>query len=82
MSAARSAAQKLAPLLFGLILSGLMSLLVSAVATLRALGPGPGFFEHWLGAWWPAWLIAFPAVLLLAPLTRRLVQRLLAEPSP
>jgi hypothetical protein len=77
MKASPAPAHKLAPLLFGLILSGLMSLLVSGVATLRALGPLPGFLGHWLGAWWPAWLIAFPAVLALAPLTRRIVQRLL-----
>lgn len=68
------------PLLFALILSGLMSLLVSAVSTLRVLGAGPGFVETWLSAWLAAWLFAFPAVLLVAPLTRRLVG-LLTRPS-
>jgi hypothetical protein len=67
---------KFAPLLFGLILSGLMSFVVSGVATLRALGMGPGFAGIWIGAWLAAWLIAFPIVLVAAPLVRRVVQYL------
>lgn len=67
-----------APLLFGLILSGVMSLLVSGIATLRALGWGPGFAGAWLAGWLSAWLFAFPAVLAAAPLARRLVAALTA----
>lgn len=69
-----------APLLFGLILSGFMSLLVSAISTFRAAGPGADFFSLWIGAWLLAWLIAFPVVLLVAPLTRRIVQGLVRPP--
>ncbi len=65
--------QRFGPLLFGLILSGLMSLLVSGISTWRAVGFGPGFGGLWLGAWLTAWLVAFPTVLGVAPLTRRLV---------
>ncbi len=65
-----------APALFGFILSGLMSLLVSAISTLRAAGPGAELLPLWIGAWLTAWLIAFPVVLVVAPLTRRIVQRL------
>ncbi len=68
--------KKYAPILFGLILSGLMSLLVSGLSTLRAAGPVPGFVTLWLGAWLIAWAVAFPCVLMVAPLTRRLVDRL------
>ena len=70
---------KYAPLLFALILSGLMSLLVSGIATLRATGLAPQFTEIWLGAWLTAWLFAFPSVLLVSPLTRRLVGVLVAD---
>ena len=65
-----------APVLFGIILSGLMSLLVSAISTLHAIGAGADFLHVWISAWLTAWLIAFPVVLLVAPVTRRLVQRL------
>lgn len=68
-----------APAVFGFLLSGLMSLLVSGISTLRAVGLVDGFFGLWAGAWLSAWLIAFPVVLVVAPWARRaaalLVQR-------
>jgi hypothetical protein len=67
---------KFSPLLFGAILSGLMSLLVSGVSTFRSIGPANGFLSAWIGNWLAAWLLAFPVVLLVAPLARKLVQRL------
>jgi hypothetical protein len=68
-----------APVLFGLILSGLMSLMVSGIATFRAVGMVEGFLPLWIvGAWLPSWAIAFPAVLVVAPITRRIVARLTA----
>ena len=67
---------RFAPVLFGIILSGLMSLLVSAISTLHAIGSGADFLYVWIHAWLTAWLIAFPVVLFVAPLTRSLVQRL------
>lgn len=70
---------KFAPILFGFILSGLMSLLVSGIATLRALGVVPDFVGTWMQGWLTAWAIAFPIVLVVAPLTRKLVQRLIAQ---
>ncbi len=68
--------RKFAPVLFGLILSGLMSLLVSGISTYRASGPSPAFVGTWLSAWLMAWLIAFPVVLAIAPLARKAVERL------
>ena len=70
---------KYAPLLFALILSDLMSLLVSGIATLRATGLSAQFMELWLSAWLAAWLFAFPTVMVVAPLTRRLVALLVRQ---
>ena len=67
---------RFAPVLFGFILSGLMSLIVSGIATLRATGLVDGIFGLWMGAWGASWLVAFPTVLFVAPLARRLVARL------
>ena len=72
--------QRFAPVLFGFILSGLMSLLVSGIATWRALGLVDDFVGLWFIAWVNAWLVAFPAVLIVAPITRRLVARI-TEPA-
>ncbi|PCD77975.1 DUF2798 domain-containing protein [Pseudothioclava arenosa] len=62
--------------LFSLILSGLMSFLVSGIATFRATGLVENFPQLWIGAWLPSWLLAYPAVLIVAPFARRLTQRL------
>lgn len=71
--------RKFAPLLFGLLLSGMMSLLVSGISTWRAVGSGPGFIGSWSASWLVAWAIAFPVVLVVAPLARRAVDRLLVD---
>lgn len=70
-------ARRLEPFLFGFVLSGCMSLVVSAVAAWRTLGPAVGV-QDWMRAWVPAWVIAYPIVLVAAPLARRIVQGLLA----
>ena len=69
---------RLAPVVFGLILSGLMSLLVSGVSTYRALGMVDGFFGIWMGNWSFSWAVAFPTVLIVAPFARRVVARFTA----
>lgn len=71
--------KKLAPVLSGFILSGLMSLLVTGIATWRTAEVAPGFFGLWATGWLTAWLVAFPVVLVVAPLTRRAVGALVAQ---
>jgi hypothetical protein len=61
------------PVLFGFILSALMSFLVSGISTFRNTGLVDGFLGLWVGAWLPSWLIAFPMVLVIAPVARRIV---------
>lgn len=58
---------------FGLVLSGMMPLIVSGIATLRGAGLVDGVLGLWLGAWLLSWPIALPTVLVVAPLARRLV---------
>ncbi|MEX2517812.1 MAG: DUF2798 domain-containing protein [Paracoccaceae bacterium] len=70
-----------APFLFGLLVSGMMSFLVSCIATLRAVGPVENFAELWLSAWLPAWSVAFPAILLVGPLVRRFVHGMVRAPA-
>ncbi|MEM1317149.1 MAG: DUF2798 domain-containing protein [Pseudomonadota bacterium] len=68
---------RLEPIIFGLLLSGMMSFIVSGVATalaLRAVDMGA-----WISAWLSSWLIAFPAVLIVAPLVRRILQGLVKQ---
>lgn len=73
---------RFAPILFGFILSGLMSCIVSGIATMRAIGLPPDFFMKWMTSWGFSWAVAFPTVLVVAPLARRVVARLTVPASP
>ena len=68
-------------MLFGLILSGLMSLLVSGISTFRALGLVPEFLSLWSSAWLAAWVFAFPVVVLAAPIAQKVVRQFIAKES-
>ncbi|QDO99019.1 DUF2798 domain-containing protein [Ferrovibrio terrae] len=74
---------RFAPVIFGFVLSALMSFIVSGIATLRTAGPGivltDGFINLWLGAWLPSWMVAFPVVLVVAPLARKAVSRMVRQ---
>jgi hypothetical protein len=70
-----------AALVMPLVLSVLMSLIVSGVSTLKSLGIGAAFLSTWPIAWFLSWLVAFPTLLLVLPLVRRIVG-LVVEPSP
>ena len=63
-----------------LLLSCLMTLLVSLIATLRSLGLVDGLFRIWMGAWLLSWMAAFPALLLVQPLVRRIMNVIVAKP--
>ena len=56
-----------------------MTFLVSGVATWRALGVVPGMFGTWMTSWGIAWLIAFPTMLVMMPLVRRWLGRIIEE---
>lgn len=61
------------PIVFGFVLSAMMSFIVSGIATFRTAGLTDDFLTLWTGAWLPSWLVAFPVVLVVAPLARKAV---------
>ncbi len=69
---------RFAPVLFGLILSTLMSCIVSGLSTFRAVGAVAEFPGLWMSNWAASWALAFPTVLVVGPLARRLVARMTA----
>jgi len=68
-------------IVFPLILSLLMSGIVSAVATLKAVGLDAGIVPRILQAWALSYVIAFPAALIVMPLVRRIVAAIVEQPS-
>ena len=61
-----------APIVMALLLSIAMTMVVSAVSTLRGVGLGPEFLSVWLSSWGLSWIVAFPPVLVILPLARRM----------
>ncbi|SCZ65841.1 DUF2798 domain-containing protein [Epibacterium ulvae] len=71
---------RFAPVLFGFLLSGIMSCIVTFVATIKNMGMSVDVFTAWLAAWSFGWPIAFCVVLVVGPFVRRLVARLVRDP--
>ncbi len=53
-------------------LSLMMSGIISFITTLRSVGWQAMSLTGWLGAWGISWVVAFPTVLMLLPVVRRL----------
>jgi len=63
---------------FAFFMSTLMSCLMSGVITFLNLGMVEGFFTLWMSAFAKAFLVAYPSILLVVPVVRRIVSRLVA----
>lgn len=62
-----------------LVLSGLMSLVMSGAISLINLGLVQGFWSIWMHAWIIAYAIAFPTILLLFPIARKVAMRIASK---
>jgi len=50
-----------------------MTLIVSGVSTLRAIGWSGDFLHTWMSVWLASWLVGFPVLLLALPIAQRIV---------
>jgi Protein of unknown function (DUF2798) len=64
-----------------LVLSIFMTCIVSGVSVARARGVGDGFAAAWLPAWGLSWVVAFPVLLGVMPLVRRVVASVVEPPT-
>lgn len=69
---------RLAPILFGALLSAIMVAIVSAFVLATTQGIHPGFPAQWFRSCVTTWPVAFVAVTLVAPWVRQVVGRLTA----
>ena len=63
-----------------LVLSMLMTIVVSGISTLNAVGMQPGWAYLWLKGWLLSWAVAFPVMVFILPVARRLVARFVELP--
>jgi len=66
-------AKKYESLVFAFVMGAFMSGFMSLVITFINLGLVDNFIEMWLGAYWKAFIIAFPTILLVIPQVRKVV---------
>jgi hypothetical protein len=64
---------------FAFFMALLMSCLMSLVITVHNIGLVPNILYIWLDAWAFAFVVAFPAVMLVAPVVRKLVVKLIRQ---
>ena len=69
-----------APVVTAFLLSGLMSCMVSGISTLRSIGLAEIFLGKWMTNWAWSWSVAFPAVIVVLPVVRVIVARIVAPP--
>jgi hypothetical protein len=61
-------------------LSLLMTFVISGVSTLMSLGPTRAFVATWPAAWAMSWIVAFPTLIMVLPLVRRIVALVVEAP--
>ena len=71
---------KWATIVMPFILSCLMSGIISLINRLRNLGWIDGFITLWFHNWMISWVFAFPIVLILLPMVRKLTSKLVDIP--
>lgn len=62
------------------LLSIIMTFVVSMISTLRSLGLEEFSLYVWMSAWAISWLIAFPTLLLVLPVVRK-ITAILVQPA-
>jgi hypothetical protein len=63
---------------FAFFMSLLMAFIMSGILTAVNLGVGAAFFAKWMHGFAVAWACAFPTVLVVSPVVRRIVAKIMA----
>ena len=55
------------------LLSLMMTCIVSGISTVNSIGLAEGFAGKWMQGWLYSWLVAFPIMMFVLPVVRRIV---------
>lgn len=72
-------AKKYETVLFALVNGAFMSGFMSFIITFLNIGFVDNFLFLWLGAYWKAFLVAFPIILFVTPRIRNIVSNLVSK---
>ena len=76
----RKIPNRYASIVLPFLLSIIMTFVVSCISTLRSMGFEHFSFNTWVYAWGISWLIAFPVLLLVLPIVRKITM-LIVQPT-
>ncbi len=62
------------------VLTILMTFVVSGISTVKVTGVEPGFIGKWFSAWLVSWFFAYPTILIVMPVVRRIVAAIVEKP--
>ena len=68
-------------LIFSVFTAGMMAFVMTFFITLINLGFAPDFFLRWMKAYGVAFVLAVPAIYLIAPIARRLTACVVESPK-
>lgn len=80
MTLKRKLPARYATIVMPLLLSLMMTSVVSLISTARSIGFTSALLQLWLGNWALSWVVAFPVMLLVLPVVRRLTSMLVEKP--
>ena len=81
MTLKRKLPARYATIVMPLLLSLMMTSVVSLISTARSIGFTSALLQLWLGNWALSWVVAFPVMLLVLPVVRRLTSMLVEKPA-
>jgi hypothetical protein len=67
--------KRLEPVAFAFLLSGIQTFVITGISTALAVGFSSELPALWVKAYFSSWIIAFPGVLVVAPLVKRILHR-------
>ncbi len=70
--------KRFAPLLNAMLMAIVLPFFMTLVVTLVNVGFTDTLVQSWMRTWWIASIAAFPLILILAPMIRRIVSRVTA----
>ena len=73
-------AAKWHPYAMALVMTCIMTAVVCAVSTFRVAGVA-GLHDKWLTAWLISWAVAFPTLVIIMPLVRFIVSKVVEVPG-
>ena len=68
--------ERFSNLLFGFIVSAIMTLVVSGISTFNNVDIEGQFYLLWFNSWIKSWLVAFPLILLVSPITKLFISKI------